>query len=464
MQKERRLFGFMLILTAGALNAFCPMLWAQAQNPRGRVADTFEEAYARLKPYKGVAGKGETPDTIYGHVFVGYQGWFAAEGDGSGRGWAHYGFGQIERNGKKHEVATVDLWPDLSDCDPDEKYDTPFRHKDGSVAQVFSSYNPKTVFRHFQWMRQYGIHGAFLQRFAVALQQPQSFDFLTAVMDNVRRGANENGVAWSVMYDLSGLKKGQADCVIEDWKRLNDLAKVRDDPFYQRHGGKPLVTLWGVGFNDNRQYTPDDCRKIIRFFKEDPVYGGNTVMVGVPTWWRTGTGDALPNDQVLDVILLADIIQPWTVGRVGDADGIPPFLARSMKDDLKFLKKRGKDYMPVAFPGFTWKNLMRTRAIAENRPIPQSQPIEREKGKFLWTFLSSQARMGAKCAYIAMFDEIDEGTAIMKCSDCPPASAQVRFCGVEDVPADTYLWLAGQGERLFSGKIRPSLRMPERKE
>ncbi len=453
-------FVFVASICAIFLSSFVA---SRAQPSRGPVAKTFEEAYARMRPYDGPVKKGFLPDTIYGHLSVGYQGWFSAVGDGSGRKWAHYGFGRMEQGGKTCDVATVDLWPDLTGFDADEKYDTPYRHKDGSTAQVFSSYNPKTVFRHFQWMREYGIHGAFLQRFAVALNNPGSLDFLTAVMDNVRRGANENGVAWSVMYDLSGLQPGQADSLIEDWKRLNDLSHIRKDPSYQRHRGKPLVTIWGVGFNDKRKYTPQDCQKIIRFLKDDPVYGGNTVMVGVPTWWRTGTGDSLPNKEILDIILEADVIQPWSVGRVNTSEAIPAFLEKTLAEDLKFLKRLKKDYMPVAFPGFTWHNLMTTRAWQQGRTPTATSPIDREKGKFLWTFLSTQARIGAQCAYVAMFDEIDEGTAIMKCTDNPPVAQCMRFCGFEDVPSDTYLWLAGQGERLFSGKLKLSARMPARK-
>jgi hypothetical protein len=60
----------------------------------------------------------------------------------------------------------------VSDFDDGEKYATPFRHKDGRVAQVFSSHNAKMVLRHFRWMQEYGIDGAFVQRFAVETLGP----------------------------------------------------------------------------------------------------------------------------------------------------------------------------------------------------------------------------------------------------------------------------------------------------
>jgi len=88
----------------------------------------------------------------------GYQGWFNAEGDGAGRGWIHYG-----RGTPKPGSCSIDFWPDLSEMDKDEKYPTAFKYADGSTAYLFSSYNPKTVDRHFKWMEEYGIE-VLLQR------------------------------------------------------------------------------------------------------------------------------------------------------------------------------------------------------------------------------------------------------------------------------------------------------------
>ena len=43
--------------------------------------------------------------------------------------------------------------------------------------------------------------------------------------------------------------------------------------------------------------------------------------------------------------------------------------------------------------------------------------------------------------YVAMFDEVDEATAIFKCSDTPPSGAP--FVAMEGLPSDHYLRLAG---------------------
>ena len=69
---------------------------------------------------------------------------------------------------------SVDLWPDTTDYDADELFSTGFKYADGTTAKVFSSHNRKTVIRHFKWMADYGIDGAFVQRFAHGLRSPET--------------------------------------------------------------------------------------------------------------------------------------------------------------------------------------------------------------------------------------------------------------------------------------------------
>ncbi len=57
------------------------------------------------------------------------------------------------------DTVRVDMWPDLSEYSAKERYSTEFRHADGSVAEVFSSFNRSTVVRHFRWMEEHGIDG-----------------------------------------------------------------------------------------------------------------------------------------------------------------------------------------------------------------------------------------------------------------------------------------------------------------
>ena len=54
---------------------------------------------------------------------------------------------------------------------------------------------------------------------------------------------------------------------------------------------------------------------LIDFFKNDKEYGGCTVILGVPTYWRTLVNDSVTDPKLHEVILKADIVSPWMVGR-----------------------------------------------------------------------------------------------------------------------------------------------------
>lgn len=410
-----------------------------------------EELLARMQPYQGESIRGVDPSDMRGKTLCGYQGWFTAPHDGAGRGWSHY-----PRQGRfEPGHCSIDLWPDVTELGEDEKFATAFRNPDGSVAKVFSSHHRNTVVRHFRWMQEYGIDGAFVQRFAVETQQPLNFNHCNTVLAHCREGANRYGRAYAVMYDLSGLQAGQIGLVIEDWKLLAGRMRIGRDPrdrAYLHQAGKPVVAVWGVGFNDDRKYTLAECAELIRFLKSDPEYGGYTVMVGVPTGWRTLDRDSLPDPQLHAVLKQADIISPWTVGRYATLQGVERHAARDWKGDLEWCRRQRKEYLPVVFPGFSWHNL---------RPTSPLNQIPRLEGRFLWTQYVQARQAGATMVYQAMFDELDEGTAIFKCTNTPPTGAS-PFVTYDGLPSDHYLWLTGQGARLIRGEIEPTAEPPRR--
>src|SRR5882724_8209416 len=86
--------------------------------------------------------------TYEGRVMAGYQGWFRAEGDGSGGGWSHYS----ERGPLTATSLHPDFWPDVSEYE--KTYPTPLTNRDGTVARVFSSVDRSTTDLHFRWMQQ----------------------------------------------------------------------------------------------------------------------------------------------------------------------------------------------------------------------------------------------------------------------------------------------------------------------
>ena len=142
-------------------------------------------------------------------------------------------------------------------------------------------------------MRDYGIDGVFVQRFGAGARSPSFQMQNNTVLAHCRAGANQFGRTYALMYDLSGLGAGKIDDVIQDWRQLRTRMKLGEDAAYLHHRGKPVVAVWGVGFNDKRAYTLEECRRFIDVLKNEPEIGGCTVMLGVPTYWREQKNDAL---------------------------------------------------------------------------------------------------------------------------------------------------------------------------
>jgi hypothetical protein len=390
--------------------------------------------------------------SMTGKVLCGYQGWYTCPGDGSGLGWQHY----AARGRFEPGSCCIDLWPDVSELDDDEKYATPFRLADGQRAAVFSSHNRKTVVRHFRWMQEHGIDGVFVQRFAVETFDARKLRHVNTVLEHCREGANRHGRCYAVMYDLSGLRAGQMGRVLEDWKRLVERLRPGKDPkdkAYLHHRGKPVVGVWGVGFNDGRRYTLAECEQLIDFLQKDERYGGFRVVLGIPSGWRTLDRDSVKSRSLHEVAGKADVLCPWTVGRYRTLGEVEKHAQEVWKKDLQWCKAQGKDYLPVVFPGFSWHNL---------RPRSPHNEIPRLEGRFLWKQLVEARKAGASMVYQAMFDEMDEGTAIFKCRNDPP-SGKSRFVGGEGLPSDHYLWLAGMGGKLLRGEVPASDDLPRRK-
>jgi hypothetical protein len=391
-----------------------------------------------MRPYTGPSVAGVDVSTLDGRVMCGYQGWHAAQGDRLGRGWYHWG-----QNGQfKPGFCKVDFWPDVSELDPCEQYATQFRHADGRVAKVYSAFNRNTVLKHFQWMREYGIDGVFVQRFVNEVAAPAGLRQFTTVLGHCREGANRNGRAYAVMYDLSGMDTGQMQRVMDDWKLLVDRMHITRDRAYLHHRGKPVVAVWGFGFNDRRRYTPAEGLELVGFLKDDPKYGGNTVMLGVPTYWRTLDRDTVNDAKLHELILKADIVSPWTVGRYRDVPQAENYAEKTLAPDLAWCKEHKKDYLPVVFPGFSWHNMY---------PQSPSNQIPRQGGKFLWAQYAAAKKAGCTMVYQAMFDEVDEGTAIYKCSNDPPVG-ESKFLTYEGLPSDHYLKLVGTATKMIAGK------------
>jgi hypothetical protein len=115
--------------------------------------------------------------------------------------------------------------------------------------------------------------------------------------------------------------------------------------------------------------------------------------------------------------------------------------------DLAETKRLGLGYMPVIFPGFSWSNLQTRRGELKLAVLNQ---IPRRCGNFLWHQIATLLGSGVNMLYGAMFDEMDEGTALLPMITRPdrlPADTKMVYLNQDgcSVPADWYLRVAGAG-------------------
>ena len=387
--------------------------------------------------------------TLYGKVILGYQGWFASPGDGSDQNeWIHW---FRYDNTSRSEFLTVDYWPDMTEYGPDERYPTEMELSDGSSAELYSSFNQKSVLRHFQWMEEYRLDGVALQRFYVDMDNSEIFCFRNKVAQNVMMGAEKHGRVFYLMYDglpsdLEGLKK--------DWMFMVDVLGITESPNYLHHKGKPLLTLFGIGLA-SRELEDKEVIELLDWFQEEaPEKYRATVIGGVPTYWRTLSRDSYPDAVWRDIYLRLDVISPWTVGRYSSSTGVDSHKENTLIPDLAEASAAGVDYMPVIWPGFSWHNLY------PSSPINQ---IPRENGEFIWHQAYNAVEAGSEMLYIAMFDEVDEGTAMFKLSmsDQLPVGAELVSVDSDDpLQSDHYLRVGEYITGMLHGEILLSPDLP----
>ncbi|QEH33607.1 hypothetical protein OJF2_21110 [Aquisphaera giovannonii] len=400
-----------------------------------------------LGPYSGPSRDDVDASTLDGKVLCGYQGWFNTPGDGWGSGFVHWGRG-LESPDRRH--FTVDLWPDVSEYAPEDLCDIPgLKMPDGSPARLYSAFRKGPVLTHFRWMREYGIDGVFLSRFAGEAADKNRARHVNQVLANVREGCHREGRVWAMMLDLSVGRGLPTKAVMDDWKFLCDQVRVREDSRYLRHQGKPVVLLWGLGFQD-RPWTPEQGEELVRFFKEDTKYGGVYLIGGIDPHWRTLKGASRRDPAWSAIYRSFDAISPWDAGRYRDDASMDRLRKDVWEGDIAELKPLGKGYMPTAFPGFSWDNLMRKKRGTTRIP--------RREGEFFWRQFAIFRDLGVRTVFVGMFDEVDEGTAIYKVTNSPPVGPY--FLTYEGMPPDWYLRLTGAATRMIRGEIAASPKIP----
>jgi hypothetical protein len=366
------------------------------------------------------------PGDVVGKISVGYQGWFACPGDGAPiGGWWHWSRDRSQPPSPVNEALYA--WPDVRDFD--RTYPTGYANLgNGSPAALFSSYDQQTVDTHFKWMQTYGIDTAALQRFNPTGDEGPTRD---AMAVKVRSSAETYGRKFYVMYDVSGWSTMQQQ-IKDDW--TGKMSAHAASSSYARQNGKPVVCIWGFGFNDdNHPFTPAACLDVINWFKGQGCY----VIGGVPTYWRQGINDSKPG--FLDVYHAFHMISPWMVGRTGTVDGLDQFYANVNTPDLADCAAHGIDYQPCVLPG-------------------DLSAGARAHGDFYWRSIYNMVRLGAQGLYVSMFDEFNEGNQIAKTAETAafvPAGTGIRALDEDGTAcsADYYLRITTDGGRMLKGQI-----------
>ena len=247
------------------------------------------------------------------------------------------------------------MLPDVSELGKDELCATLLKDRDGKPIYLYSAQNPATVDRHFAWMQQYGIETVALQRFAQELNAPSRRTQVDTVLHNVRNSAERHGRSFYVEYDVTGVQDEQSvNTVVEDWS-AQEKAGLTHSAAYQRHRGRPVLEVFGLGFHGKYLPSPLARELIDRLRKRSKPYGGIPLIGGVPANWRTLTNaDGVPWSTLYREL---DIISPWTVGHYRTEAEADSFRRTFIEPDIALIKRLNIEYMPVIFPGFSWHNL-----------------------------------------------------------------------------------------------------------
>jgi len=324
----------------------------------------------------------------------------------------------------------------------------------------YSAFNRKTVVRHIRWMKDYGLDGVLVQRFVGSIAGKRSGG--DVLLENIIAGAEQSGRTFAIEYDITGGNLATFGSTLrKDWQYLVDELKVTSHPNYQRHNGKPVLAIWGMGLTEDRHvpHDPAVAKQLIEWFRSQaPAKYQVTYMGGTPARWRTLTKDARPEPGWSEVYQSMDVVQPWTVGRYRNNAGVDKWKEEMIVPDLALAARNKQLYMPVVFPGFSWHNLK--KETEKNR-------IPRNRGEFLWRQAYNAKVAGATVLKIAMFDEVNESTAIFKVAarrqDAPDQGYWLTLdADGAALPSDWYLRLAGEITRMFHGEIPPSPTLPEK--
>ena len=386
-------------------------------------ATAHARAAAPLAGTALAAPAASAPGDVVGKITVGYQGWFACIGDGAPiDGWWHWSQDWSQAPSPSNNA--IKAWPDMSEFSA--SYQTGYAGlNNGGPATLFSSYDQQTVDTHFLWMQQNGCDTAALQRFDPNGSEGPTRD---AMATKVRGAAEAYDRKFYIMYDVTGWTNMQTE-IKADWTAK--MSALTASPSYAVQNGKPVVGIWGFGFNDaNHPWSAAVCLDVVTWFQSQGCY----VMGGVPREWLTGVGGSRAG--YLGVYHAFNIISPWMVGAIGDIADSDAVYQQFNVPDQADCNAHGIDYQPCVLPGDVSAN-------------------QRAHGDFMWHQFYNMVRVGAQGIYISMFDEGNQIAKTAPTTATVPSNSGLLALDEDGTAcsSDYYLRLTADGGRMLKGQL-----------
>ena len=419
---------------------------------------------ARVEVYNGTLDPMSEPLCLHaggsdysefiGKSVAGYQAWFRVAG--RYEFWHHWGNDAVAADGTRWPRPnnhTFEIYPDISFYDDDDLAQTGFADLgNGEAARLYNGASPTVIAKHFGLMQEHGLDGVAVQRF-LGPEMRTIANNPAATLVSIRQQAENNHRLFYICYDITsnGLESTWADLIRFDWVyNIEQNYALTQSPAYATVNGKPVVQVWGTGFTDNHPGTAAETIALIEWLKSRGCY----VIGGVPTYWRENRNDAKGPSQAdpanresfEEVYKHYDMLSPWLVGRFSNIQEAQYFF-NLQRLDKHYCDSLHIGYMPTLFPGFGWATW--------NTGVPNQAP--RQAGTFLWEQAKNIRETGCTNMYFSMFDEYDEGTALLSAAtdySMLPTDAYFLTTSADGrwLSSDFYLRLAGDAAQMLKGE------------
>ena len=256
------------------------------------------------------------------------------------------------------------------------------------------------------------------------------------------------GRGWNHYHAAGPFEPG--NCKFDLWPDVSEYARTYPTPFTYADGSTAYLfssydsSTTDLHFRWMQQYGIDGVfmQRFVNSVKSDPSRHHTNVVLrhALDDSRKYGRAIAIMYDLsgMKDSVDVDVVINDWK------------YLVDSLRltsggDDQTYLYHHGKPLVAIWGAGFGDHRAYTARSV-------QNQ-IPRDSGRFFWEQVAGDLHAGARMLYVAMFDEIDEGTAIFKASLHPPEGKSSFVTFDPGIPSDYYLQLAGYAAKMLRQRV-----------